>query len=193
MYTLFISTFNELITIGLLKDGKQIDISEKTSNRNHSVYVMPMINDILNNNDIKANYLNEIIVVNGPGSFTGVRIGVVIAKTLAYTLDIPIKTITSLLAYAVSSTKEDNKLSIVSDLKGKYIGYFDKNNELLTDYIYLNNKEYDKYIIGKEQNIITCDKFDLEKTYNYLKDKSNINPHLVNPIYIKGIDALNDK
>ena len=147
MYTLFISTFNELITIGLLKDGKQIDISEKTSNRNHSVYVMPMINDILNNNDIKANYLNEIIVVNGPGSFTGVRIGVVIAKTLAYTLDIPIKTITSLLAYAVSSTKEDNKLSIVSDLKGKYIGYFDKNNELLTDYIYLNNKEYDKYII----------------------------------------------
>lgn len=193
MYTLFISTFNELITIGLLKDGKQIDILEKTSNRNHSVYVMPMINDILNNNDIKANYLNEIIVVNGPGSFTGVRIGVVIAKTLAYTLDIPIKTITSLLAYAVSYTKDDNKLSIVSDLKGKYIGYFDKNNELLTDYIYLNNKEYDKYIIGKEQNIITCDKFDLEKIYNYLKDKSNINPHLVNPIYIKGIDALNDK
>lgn len=193
MYTLFISTFNELITIGLLKDGKQIDILEKTSNRNHSVYVMPMINDILNNNDIKANYLNEIIVVNGPGSFTGVRIGVVIAKTLAYTLDIPIKTITSLLAYAVSCTKDDNKLSIVSDLKGKYIGYFDKNNELLTDYIYLNNKEYDKYIIGKEQNIITCDKFDLEKIYNYLKDKSNINPHLVNPIYIKGIDALNDK
>ena len=144
MYTLFISTFNELITIGLLKDGKQIDIIEKKSNRNHSEFTVPMIETILKNNNINTNYLNDIIVVNGPGSFTGVRIGVTIAKTLAYTLDISIKTITSLEAFAVSHDSKDNKL-------------------------------------------------DLEKIYTYLKNKDNMNPHLVNPIYIKGIDALNDK
>lgn len=193
MYTLFISTFSELITIGLLKDGKEIDRLEQVSNRNHSVYTIPMIEELLDKNEIKTNYLNEIIVVNGPGSFTGVRIGVTIAKTLAYTLDITIKTITSLEAYAVSYTSDKNKLVTIPDLKGKYIGYFTKDNDLLSNYIYLNNKEYDKYIEDKKEYLIENDSFNLNDIYNYLKNKEGINPHLVNPIYIKGIDALNDK
>lgn len=193
MYTLFISTFDELITIGLLKDGKILEKQEKISNRNHSIYTVPMIEEILKNNNITTNYLNNIIVVNGPGSFTGVRIGVTIAKTLAYTLDIPIKTLTSLEAYAVSNDTTNNKLVIISDLKGKYIGYFNTNNELLTDYIYLNNKEYETYIKDKQEYIIKENKLDLEKIYSYLKNKDSINPHLVNPIYIKGIEALNGK
>lgn len=193
MYTLFISTFDELITIGLLKNGKLIEKKEKISNRNHSVYTVPMIEEILKNNNINTNYLNEIIVINGPGSFTGVRIGVTIAKTLAYTLDVPIKTLTSLEAYAVSTKSKINKLVAISDLKGKYIGYFSKDNEILTDYIYLSNKEYDNYIKDKEKYILKDNKLDLEKIYLYLKNKDNINPHLVNPIYIKGIEALNGK
>lgn len=193
MYTLFISTFDELITIGLLKDGKLIEKNEKISNRNHSVYTVPMIEEILKNNNINTNYLNEIIVINGPGSFTGVRIGVTIAKTLAYTLDIAIKTLTSLEAYAVSTESKINKLVAIPDLKGKYIGYFSKDNEILTDYIYLSNKEYNNYIKDKEQYIIKDNELDLEKIYLYLKNKDNINPHLVNPIYIKGIEALNGK
>lgn len=193
MYTLFISTFSELITIGLLKDGKEIDRLEQVSSRNHSIYTMPMIEELLDKNEIKTNYLNEIIVVNGPGSFTGVRIGVTIAKTLAYTLDITIKTITSLEAYAVSYTSDKNKLVAIPDLKGKYIGYFTKDNDLLSNYIYLNNKEYDKYIEDKKEYLIENDSFNLNDIYNYLKTKEGINPHLVNPIYIKGIDALNDK
>ena len=193
MYTLFISTFSELITIGLLKDGKEIDRLEQVSSRNHSIYTIPMIEELLDKNEIKTNYLNEIIVVNGPGSFTGVRIGVTIAKTLAYTLDITIKTITSLEAYAVSYTSDKNKLVAIPDLKGKYIGYFTKDNDLLSNYIYSNNKEYDKYVEDKKDYLIENNSFNLNDIYNYLKNKEGLNPHLVNPIYIKGIDALNDK
>ena len=50
--------------------------------------------------------LDEIIVVNGPGSFTGVRLGVTIAKTLAYTLNIPIKTISSLEVSSISNNAQ---------------------------------------------------------------------------------------
>lgn len=193
MYSLFISTFDKLITIGLLKNGIVLEVSEKESEKNHSIYVMPMIANILKENEINTSYLNEIIVVNGPGSFTGVRLGVTIAKTLAYTLNIPIKTITSLEAYAVSLETNDNKLINISDLKGKYIGYFDKDNKLLEDYKYLKNNEYNEFIKDKEQHLQVLTKFDLNKIYKYLKNKKSINPHLVNPIYIKGIDALNDK
>ncbi|MBQ3021038.1 MAG: tRNA (adenosine(37)-N6)-threonylcarbamoyltransferase complex dimerization subunit type 1 TsaB [Bacilli bacterium] len=191
MYCLFISTFDKLITIGLLKNGELIEELTQESNQNHSCFVMPMIDKIIKNNNILPSYLNEIIVVNGPGSFTGVRIGVIIAKTLAYTLNISIKTITSLEIFAVSNNSTKNKLVSISDLKGKYIGYFNKDNELINDYIYLKNSEYSEFIKDKEDYLIDNTKFDLNSIYNYLKTKDNINPHLVNPIYIKGIDALN--
>ena len=193
MYTLFISTFSELITIGLLKDGIEIERLEKESTMNHSVFVMPMISDILKNNDLDTNDLNEIIVINGPGSFTGVRIGVTIAKTLAYTLSIPIKVINSLESFAVSYDSKNNKLVSIPDLKGKYIGYFNSDNKLIIDYVYLNNKEYEEYIKDKKEYIIDNNKLDLNKIYNYLKDKKSINPHLVNPFYVKGIEVLNGK
>ena len=193
MYSLFISTFDKLITICLLKNGNIIETEEKESTRNHSEYVMPMINNILNNNNIDTSNLREIIVVNGPGSFTGVRIGVTIAKTLAYTLNIPIKTITSLKAYSVSVETNKNKLVTIPDLKGYYVGYFDNKNELIDNYIYLKQNEYEKYISDKKDYIIDYCKFDIEKIYLYLKNKKSITSHLVNPIYVKGIDAINDR
>ncbi len=193
MYTLFISTYDKLITIGLLLNGKVLEKLENLSNQNHSVLVMPMIDNILKNNNITVNDLNEIIVVNGPGSFTGVRIGVTIAKTLAYTLNIPIKTISSLEIYAVSIKSNDNKLIEISDLKGKYIGYFNKDNELINDLIYLKNDEYIEFIKDKKKYLKEKTDINLENIYNYLKDKEPINPHKVNPIYIKNIEVLNDK
>lgn len=193
MYTLFISTYDKLITIGLLKNGITITKLESISKQNHSTLVMPMIDNVLKDNNINASYLNEIIVVNGPGSFTGVRIGVVIAKTLAYTLNIKIKTITSLESIAVSNKKQTNKLVSIEDNKGSYIGYFTKNNELIEDYKYLNNNQFKEYLKDKEKYLIKDNSLDLDKIYIYLKSIQTINPHIVNPIYIKGIDSLNGK
>ena len=72
----------------------------------------------------------KIYVVNGPGSFTGVRLGVTIAKTFAYTLEIPIKTISSLELKAVSLV-EKNKIVGVKENNGYYIGIFDEDNNLM--------------------------------------------------------------
>jgi len=191
MYTLFISTYDKLINISLLKNGKKVSILGELSKQNHSVLVMPMIDNILNSNSITTKDLNEIIVVNGPGSFTGVRIGVVIAKTLAYTLSIPIKTITSLECILVSNKSINNKLATISDTKGNYVGYFNRDNEYLDDFKYLKKDEFEKYISDKKEYLIDNNNFDVESIYEYLKNKNSINPHLVNPIYIKGIDALN--
>lgn len=194
MYTLFISTYDKIITIALLKDGEVLEVSKKESSRNHSVYTVNMIDQILNNNNIDTHYLNEIIVVNGPGSFTGVRIGVTIAKTLAYTLNIPIKTITSLETISLGVDNDlDKKIVTIKDLKGAFVGYFDKNNEIITNYMYMNKDSYNDFIKDKEKYIVESDEMNISKIYNYMKSKESVNPHLVNPIYIKGIDALNGK
>ena len=63
----------------------------------------------------------------------------------------------------------------------------------MSDYTYLKNDEYETYIKEKEQYLINNNTFDLNKIYKSLQTEDSINPHIVNPIYIKGIDALNGK
>lgn len=190
MYTLFISTFDEIITIGLLKDGKGVTKLEKESNRSHSILLVPMIEEVLGANNIDTKDLNEIIVVNGPGSFTGVRLGITVAKTLAYTLNIPIKTITSVEAIAASISEHD-KIVMISDPKGEYIGRFagDKLEEL----IYLKEEEVNNYLENYKVGVYNKSELDLDKIYNYSLNLDTVKAHAVKAIYVKGIEALNGK
>lgn len=189
MNTLFISTFNETVIVGLLKDGSLILNKEISSNNNHSTNLVPTIEKVLDESNVKVNAINEIIVVNGPGSFTGVRIGVTVAKTLAYTLKAKIKTITSVEAVSLNDNIS-KKIVTVSDRKGKYYGIFE-NHKIIKDISYLSNSEFAELLKNyANYKMVDNEYIDIEKIYNYLKDKEGINPHLVNPIYIKKIEAL---
>lgn len=180
MKTLFIDTHLNDIIIILLENGKVLKKAELFDKKNNSEYMFSMIVDVIDG--IK---LDEIIVVNGPGSFTGVRLGVTIAKTLAYTLNIPIKTITSLKVMAISN---GCKKVAIDDNNGYYIATFDDNYHETADYKYVNKK--DMVDIGEyELNY----KVDIEKIYSYMKDAEILNPHNVNPVYIKKIGVEIDK
>ena len=142
---------------------------------------MPIIKKVLGKTTPKS-----IVVCNGPGSFTGVRLGVTIAKTLAHTLNIPIRTITSLECLAVSLDKPE-RIVAFNDKNGYYIGIFDENMELVGDYEYLKNIEYNEF--SKKYEIYIDVKIDYYKVMAYALNKEPINPHEVNPIYIKKIDV----
>lgn len=179
MNTLFIDTHWLDIIVILLKDGKIFNKKEVINKKNNSEYIFPTIIDVIGKEKI-----DEIIVVNGPGSFTGVRLGVTIAKTLAYTLNIPIKTITALKVMAISS---GNKKVAIDDNNGYYLGVFDDNYNELDDYTYI--KKDDNDLIGYDLNY----NIDIEKVYDYLKHVKNVPAHGVNPIYIKKIGVEIDK
>ncbi len=183
MKTLFIDThLNDIIVI-LLEDGVVVDKEEVINKKNNSEILFSTVVKVINNKKI-----NEIIVVNGPGSFTSVRLGVTIAKTLAYTLNIPIKTITSLEVSAVSN---DERSVAISDGNGYYIGEFNEDYTLNKDYYYVNNREvanienFNKYVNNYNINIM--------KIYKFLNNKEYVNPHDVNPIYVKKIGVEIDK
>ena len=190
MYTLFISTYDKYINIALLKDNEVLEHNVKESINAHSIYTMPMIKKVLDKNNITPKDLNQIEVINGPGSFTGVRIGVTIAKTLSYTLNIPIKTITSIEALALSLPLQ-KKLVTIEDIKGVYYGLFNENNELLEPLNYLNNNEFNKYIEKNNYKTLIgkIDNLNIKNIHLYLENKTPTNPHHVNPIYIKQIEA----
>ena len=151
--------------------------------KNNSEYIFPSIVKVIDG--IK---LSEIIVVNGPGSFTGVRLGVTVAKTLAYTLNIPIKTVTALECMAISNNV--HKVAF-SDSNGYYVGNFDKTFNLIGDYTYLKDQDFAN--LNTDNDYLTEYNIDVEKIYAFLKNRKNINPHQVKPIYIKKIGVEIDK
>ena len=192
MYSLYIDTHDTEIVIGLYKDGNILDSRIKPSTRNHSDFTMPLIKEILDTNNLGVKDLNEILVVNGPGSFTGVRIGVTIAKTLAYTLNIPIKTITSLEMYACGKKELEQKLVIIRDVKGVFYGLFNKENEQIGELEYKANKDFDEYVSTNNlsNNIVEEKTIDFDAIYQQLSKKEVELAHKANPIYIKVIEAL---
>ncbi|MCY9277411.1 tRNA (adenosine(37)-N6)-threonylcarbamoyltransferase complex dimerization subunit type 1 TsaB [Bacillus haynesii] len=102
MTILAIDTSNLTFGVALIKDGKMIAEHISHLKKNHSVRAMPAIDELLKECGLEPNDLTQIAVAKGPGSYTGVRIGVTIAKTLAWSLNIPIKTVSSLEVLAAN-------------------------------------------------------------------------------------------
>ncbi len=186
MNTLFIDTHSNIMTIAILKKEKTFEL-KKENMRSHSEYAVNTLKKILNDAQIELKDIDQIIVVNGPGSFTGVRIGVTIAKTIAFSLNIPIKTITSLEAYGVSDSNPYDIVTI-EDSKGKYIAQ--KEGKQFKKFEYRKESEFKEFIDSNNVVISQNRTYDYKKIIEYLSSRENLNPHLVNPIYIKGIDAL---
>lgn len=90
MNTLILDTAdNKKITIGLIINGKK-DIQTEKITSNKTQIILPMIDKILKKHSLKPEDLSEIQVNLGPGSFTGLRVGITIANALSFVLKIPI-------------------------------------------------------------------------------------------------------
>ncbi|WP_201717025.1 tRNA (adenosine(37)-N6)-threonylcarbamoyltransferase complex dimerization subunit type 1 TsaB [Rossellomorea arthrocnemi] len=102
MTILSIDTSNYPFGVALIEEDKVIGEYITYIKKNHSVRAMPAIEQLLKDCGIEAKELTKIVVANGPGSYTGVRIGVTLAKTLAWSLNIPLIPVSSLATLASS-------------------------------------------------------------------------------------------
>ncbi|WP_226035515.1 tRNA (adenosine(37)-N6)-threonylcarbamoyltransferase complex dimerization subunit type 1 TsaB [Aquibacillus saliphilus] len=100
MNILSIDTSNQTMGIAIVKNGQIAGEYITNVKKNHSVRLMPAIDQLMRETATVPEDLNKIVVAKGPGSFTGVRIGLATAKTMAWALDIPIVSISSLEAVA---------------------------------------------------------------------------------------------
>ena len=141
-----------------------------------------MIESLFKDNNLNVKDLKKIIVVNGPGSFTGIRIGLSIAKTMAYALNIDINTISSLTAYLISNNNGEKRRAVIEDNKGYYISVFDENDNNIVPEFYSENDEYSEYKTVES-------KLDVNKIIDYCKDMKSENPHFVNANYVKKIEV----
>ncbi|MEY8749907.1 tRNA (adenosine(37)-N6)-threonylcarbamoyltransferase complex dimerization subunit type 1 TsaB [Alkalicoccobacillus gibsonii] len=94
--TLAIDTSSYVLGVAVLKDGQVAAELTTHMKKNHSLRLMPAVTDVLAELDLSPKDLSRIVVAVGPGSYTGVRIGVTTAKTLAWTLSVPLVGVSSL-------------------------------------------------------------------------------------------------
>ena len=106
MKILYIDTTTSYLYTGLVIDGKLKSEIKEDFGKDLSSKALSKISEMLINNHLEPVDIDKIMVVNGPGSFTGIRVGVTIAKTYAYSLNKDIVTVSSLEAMAVSSKSE---------------------------------------------------------------------------------------
>lgn len=87
---LYIDTSNSQKTLVRLSRGEKVTEQEESSGKKRKQTVLPLVDKLLKSEGISLKDIDEIQVNEGPGSFTGLRIGVAIANTLAHVLGIPI-------------------------------------------------------------------------------------------------------
>ncbi len=95
---LHIETSTELCSVALSRGNQCICVKENAEGRNHATMLTPFINDLLEEYDVSVSQLNAVSVSIGPGSYTGLRIGVSTAKGLCYGGNIPLIAISTLQA-----------------------------------------------------------------------------------------------
>lgn len=193
MISLFLDTSSKKLVVILVKDNTILSKKELESINDHASHLVPFIDEVLKENNMTTKDINKVFVVNGPGSFTGTRIGVTVGKTLAYSNNINVVPVSSLKQYIFSKTGYDYYVSIINDKNDRlYYGIYDKDyNDIIVDK-YSTRDIFGIDISKLEGNILTIDEtneeLDIIKLIDYYKDKE-INAHELKPNYLKKIDA----
>ena len=106
---LSIDTSSNVCSVAIHEDGQIVGFKESDSVNSHSENLTLFIDSLLCELSLKLSDLDAIAVSEGPGSYTGLRIGVSTAKGLCFALDIPlinVKTLASLASLAIESTNQ---------------------------------------------------------------------------------------
>lgn len=113
MYILAIETTGAFASVALMQDDRIIGHVQGGDRFSHLQNLMPQVQQVTKDNQLSINDINAIAVSCGPGSFTGIRIGVSTARALAQILDIPCVAVSSLEALAMRAAAEAEDKTLI--------------------------------------------------------------------------------
>ena len=196
---LYIDTCYKVLNIALYENSKILSSYIVKLKNNMTDLTLKYVQKIFEDAKKDISLLSKVIAVNGPGSFTGIRIGLTIAKTIAFSLNIPIITISKLTTMAISSDKE-YKVSIISARHSFIFASIFRNNQIIFKEAYISQEELNNKL--KEINnyvYITYDdlssqnkeiaKVNFEKVINYALNLKSTPVELVDANYLKKTEA----
>ena len=142
-YTILLDSSNTSLTVGIADKHRLIDSISYESWQSQSEHMIPELNNLLSKNNVEKNDIGSIIVAIGPGSYTGVRIALSIAKTMATVLPVSLYTVSSL---RVLKDQDAPSICLINARSNRsYIGVYQGSSCLLPDQI-MTNEQVIKYI-----------------------------------------------
>ena len=114
MNILALDTSTDYCSVALWQDGS-LDARDAAAGQSHSQLLLPMVDELLRRHGLAPRDLDGIAFGRGPGSFTGLRIGVTTAKTLAYATDAQIIAVNALEVIAAQAPRSPLPLEVVLD------------------------------------------------------------------------------
>lgn len=203
MKILFIDTSTLYLNIAIIEDDKIIFNHKEKVEKDMSSKIIPIIDSGFKKCSFNIKDINKIFVVNGPGSFTGVRIGVTVAKTIAWSLNIDLIPLSSLEFIASTNSSKKYRVPMIDARRGNvFAGIYDENlfnifPDQLISYEQLSKKIDESYeqISYHLENNLKPDGNIIKVINKHLLDIP-INPHLLKPNYLKLTEAeekLNDQ
>lgn len=206
MIVLYIDTSLDNLTVAIFENEKLLSKKCRKCKNEHSIYTVSYIKDVLEECNLKPIDIDKIMVVNGPGSFTGLRIGVSVAKTFGYLLNKDIILVSSLKQMALS-IKNQIAISLI-DAKNDnyYMGVYDMfDNEIKCEKFATKEEVIEQINLYKDAKVISNKNFkidefevekvelDIEKIIKYYINEPTSNINDVLPNYLKLPQALEEK
>lgn len=200
MISLLIDTCTKNVCIALFNDKVLLDKIVYSNQIDLSSNFMVLVNDILSKNNIKVENVDKFFVAVGPGSFTGIRIGVTCAKVMAWSLKKDVIPFSSLELLATVDSNNDYIVPLIDARRGYvFAGIYDNHLNCIMNDAYIKLDDLlEKIENDKSTTYVSLDNFDLETIlpeYNVNKiiekhfNDIPINPHSLNPNYLKKTEA----
>lgn len=200
MRSLFINTSSFYMSLAILEDGKLLYKKEEEILVDMASKIIPEIELSFNNVSFGLEDIDKIFVVNGPGSFTGVRVGVTVAKTIAWALKKDVIPLSSLQLLATTPVETDNVISVIDARRGYvFAGVYDKDLNIVMPDKYILKDDLEEYL--DNGTMVSYDKLDgvsmpsidIVKIVEKHKNDDSINPHALKPNYLKLTEAEEKK
>lgn len=192
MVTILLDSSNTNLSVGIAKDNILLDYISYEAWQRQSEYMIVELNKLLEKHNIKKEDITDVMVAKGPGSYTGVRIAITIAKTFAVALNAKLYAVSSL---RVEKNGDVPSICLINARSNRsYVGVYQDQEILLNDCI-MKNDEVMKYIADhpdysvcgdtKYLNVEGIESNTMKEMLDLKDSLESINPLSLKPVYMK--------
>ncbi len=143
MISILLDTSNTNLSVGIAKDHELIGEVNYEAWQRQSEFLIQEIDNLMVKLSLNRSDIDEIIVSKGPGSYTGVRVAMTVAKVMAFALKKPLYLVSSLEVY---KAKEGRSVCLMNARsKRSYVGVYSQDEVILSDTI-MDNEQVKIYL-----------------------------------------------
>ena len=192
MITILLDSSNTNLSVGIARDNLLLESISYEAWQQQSEFMIPELEKLFEKYNVSKNDIAEVVVAMGPGSYTGVRIAITIAKTIAVSLDAKLYAVSSL---RVLKDGDVPSICVINARSGRsYFGVYEGNKVIVEDRIMKNDEvlayinEHPTYSVCGDAKYLGLDAKqtnNIQEMLNLKEALSEVNPLSLKPVYMK--------